>query len=552
MYGALAALLYLSLSPVAIKSISDSRPIDDGIARQQYGRGGTTQVFPAGGGAFNVSLLGRVTLSQFSASSGNDIWGYVSPSGREYALVGCSNKVAFVEVTDPQNPDYFASVPHSSSTWADIKVYQNFCYIVSEAVGVGIQVVDLSNIDNHQVTLVRTIASPGRSHNISIDTVSGYIYTCGSRNGTGTTMCFDLSNPSNPVQVGVASMTTAYQHDICPKTFTSGPFAGRQILFGNGEGRGVEIWDVTNKNAPFKVSSLSYPGVSYNHQGWLSADAQFWYVDDELDEQNQGFLTRTLVFDVSDIENPVLVNTFTSGETSIDHNLYTHGGFIFESNYTSGLRIFDANDDPTNPVQVGWYDTYPENNGTTFNGTWSNYPYFPSGTIVVNDINRGLFVLDAGDATVRQVTLDTFAIVRGTPVAGNQSSFTTVDGNAYAIKAGIVLSAFEAPINLTFDGTAPWQHASKLRFSVTGWASTTGLTRTIEMYDWQADAYEPVSAIVVGTSSATTDLELDNPDRFIQPGTRNIRARVSLKQTGISLGFPWAYNFDQVAWFINP
>jgi choice-of-anchor B domain-containing protein len=552
MFGALAALLSLSFSQTAINATSDSRPIDDGIARQQYGRGGTTQVMPVGSGAFNVSLRGRVTLTQFGSGSGNDIWGYVSPSGREYALVGCSNKVAFVEVTDPQNPDYFASIPHSSSTWADIKVYQSFCYIVSEASGVGIQVVDLSNIDNHQVTLVRTISSPGRSHNISIDTVSGFIYTAGSRNGTGTTMCFSLANPSNPVQVGAASMTTAYQHDICPKTFTSGPFAGRQILFGNGEGRGIEIWDVTNKNAPFKVSSLNYPGASYNHQGWLSADSQFFYSNDELDEWNFGYLTRTLVFDVSDIESPVLVNTFTSGETAIDHNLYTHGGFIFESNYTSGIRIFDANDDPANPVQVGWYDTYPENNGLSFNGTWSNYPYLPSGTILVNDINRGLFVLDASDATVRIVNLDAFTIVRGTYVAGNQNSFTSVDGNPYTVMAGIVLSASEAPINLTFDGTALWQHASKLRFSVTGWASTTGLTRTIEMYNWQAGAFETVSAFVVGTSSATTDLELVNPDRFIQAGTRKIRARISLKQTGISGSFPWAYNFDQVAWFINP
>jgi hypothetical protein len=129
---------------------------------------------------------------------------------------------------------------------------------------------------------------------------------------------------------------------------------------------------------------------------------------------------------------------------------------------------------------------------------------------------------------------------------------TSIDGNPYTIKAGIVLSAFEAPINLTFDGTAPWQHASKLRFSITGWASTPGLTRTIELFDWQADSFETVSAIAVGTSSATTDLMLSDADRFIQPGTRRVRARVSLKQTGIVLGFPWAYNFDQVAWFINP
>ncbi|HEY3243254.1 MAG TPA: choice-of-anchor B family protein, partial [Phycisphaerae bacterium] len=101
-------------------------------------------------------------------------------------------------------------------------------------------------------------------------------------------------------------------------------------------------------------------------------------------------------FDVLNLASPMLVNTFTSGATSIDHNLYTLGNLIFESNYRSGLRVFDASN-PVGPVQIAWFDTYPEDDYANFNGLWSNYPYLPSGTILGGDIEKGLFVWRLGD-----------------------------------------------------------------------------------------------------------------------------------------------------------
>ncbi len=339
----------------------------------------------------NVELLAHLNLGAFSASSGNDCWGYVSPSGREYALMSLNNKLAFVEITDPRNPVYFANVPHPSSTWGDVKVYRQTCYQVTETNGTGIQVIDLSDIDNHNVTLVRTISAPDTNHNIAIDTASGFLYTCGSRGGAGTTVYFNLEpDPNNPQQVGV--WTSAYHHDSQIVTYTSGPYAGRQILFGSSEGRGVDIVDVTNKSNPVLLSRTPYPNVSYCHQAWTE-DLQYLYVDDELDG-----IPRTSVFDITDLQNPVYMGDFTSGTLAIDHNLYVRDGYIFEANYRSGLRIFDANTDPVNPPQIGWFDTYPENDGDGFDGAWSNYPFFPSGTVIISDINRGLFIVDPSAA----------------------------------------------------------------------------------------------------------------------------------------------------------
>ncbi|NBP52609.1 MAG: hypothetical protein EBU70_15765, partial [Actinobacteria bacterium] len=88
-----------------------------------------------------VRLMSWFPVTTFSASntSGNDVWGYVSPSGREYALMGLSNGTGFVEVTNPGSSRIIAFIAGPASTWRNVKTYQNYAYAVSEGGG-GIQV----------------------------------------------------------------------------------------------------------------------------------------------------------------------------------------------------------------------------------------------------------------------------------------------------------------------------------------------------------------------------------------------------------------------------
>lgn len=345
--------------------------------------------------AVGMTLMSWLPLSSFgSHTSGNDCWGYVSPSGREYALMGLSGGTGFVEVTNPGNAQIIATIAGPASTWRDIKVYQHYAYAVSEG-GSGIQVFDLSQIDNGVVTLVRTVLTGGTTatHNVAIDTVSGYLYRCGGDNNG--LRIYSLADPSNPTFV--AAWTTRYVHDCQVVTYTDGPYAGRQIAFccsGFNFGfdqTGLDILDVTDKNNIFVVARIQYSTPAYSHQGWLSPDRQFFYLDDELDEQTFGLTTRTRVIDVSDLQNPVEVAAYTNGNTSIDHNLYMNESFIFAANYRSGLRVFDRSD-AVAPVEVAYFDTYPGSDSPNFNGLWSNYPFFPSGTVIGSDIERGLFV----------------------------------------------------------------------------------------------------------------------------------------------------------------
>ncbi|MDF1839690.1 MAG: choice-of-anchor B family protein, partial [Planctomycetota bacterium] len=348
-----------------------------------------------------VQLLSWVPLNQIDNSqSGNDCWGYVSPTGREIGIIGTYSGTAFFDLSDPGNPLQIGYVNGPDSMWRDIKIYDHYAYAVNENSG-GIQVIDLANVDSGSVSLVGTVDNSGTSatHNVVIDEVSGYLYRSGgSNNGL---RIFDLNaNPANPTFVG--QWNTKYVHDAQVVTYTTGPYAGKQVAFccagfnGGWDNTGLTIVDVTNKANPVIMGEAFYSNPAYSHQGWLSEDRTLFYLGDELDE-NGTLPTTTHVIDVSNLNNPQTQGSFTNGNQAIGHNLYTKDGLIYAANYTSGLRIFDYASNPANPVEVAYFDTWAADDGDTFNGLWSVYPYFPSGIIIGSDLERGLFVWFAGD-----------------------------------------------------------------------------------------------------------------------------------------------------------
>ncbi|MHC4846021.1 MAG: choice-of-anchor B family protein, partial [Planctomycetota bacterium] len=167
------------------------------------------QVYPAD----NVTLLEFVPLNAFPSnpSSGNDCWGYVSPSGREYALMGLRDAVAVVELSDPAGPVIVESIPHSSSNWCDIKTYGSYAYASNESGG-GLDVIDLSQVDDGIVTLVQRVTDEGlgTSHNIAVDEDSGYLYLLAPNINQGRLVAMDLSNPADPVIAGKVAVSEGF------------------------------------------------------------------------------------------------------------------------------------------------------------------------------------------------------------------------------------------------------------------------------------------------------------------------------------------------------
>lgn len=352
-----------------------------------------------------VKLFAWLPLGDFGKNidNGNSCWGYVSPSGREYALMGLSSGTSFVEITDPGNPKIITTLAGPVSLWRDVKAYGHYAYAASEG-GDGIQVFDMADIDNGNVTFVRNVTEGGTTatHTLLLNPDSGYLYRAGG-GGNGLRI-YDLNeDPATPKYVGAWS--DKYTHEAQIINYTSGEYEGREIAFACGglnsgwTDTGLDILDVTDKSKIVKLGWVSWPNAGYSHQIWVSDDRRYAYIDDELDEYYYGDKTRTIVIDISDLTKPTFAGDFTNGNPAIGHNLYVRGNRLFQANYRSGLRIFDISD-PLNGKEIAWFDTFPDNDRPNFNGLWNNYPFFPSRTIIGSDIERGMFVwrvIDKGD-----------------------------------------------------------------------------------------------------------------------------------------------------------
>ncbi|MDG2363750.1 MAG: choice-of-anchor B family protein, partial [Flavobacteriales bacterium] len=346
--------------------------------------------------------LSFVENGDLGGGSMNDIWGWVDPlDSAEYVILGRTSGTAFLDITDPVNPIYLVNLPNATqnSTWRDIKVYNNYAFIVSEAGGHGMQIFDLTHL--------RDIEAPpllfeedalyngwGNAHNIVINESTGRAYGVGTNTFEGGLHILDISDPLNPTLIGDFS-EDGYTHDAQVVNY-SGPdsnFQGKEIAFACNENT-VTVVDVTDASNASLISSTGYPGSSYTHQGWLTEDHRYFLSNDELDEQGSGINTTTFIWDMLDLSSPEIIGTFVSSTSAIDHNLYTHNGYVYQSNYTAGLRILDTeNIADANLEEVAYFDLYPSNNSAQFDGTWSNYPYFPSGVIAVSHIQEGLFLL---------------------------------------------------------------------------------------------------------------------------------------------------------------
>jgi len=370
----------------------------------------------------NVDLVSFIPISQLSGdgSTGintNDNWGWEDPeTGRKYGIIGMRDRTSFVDITDALNPRVVGILMLTEgarpNSWRDMKTFKDHVYIVADGAGQhGVQVFDLTRLREHtsgepvffdEDAIYTDVASV---HNIVINEDIGHAYAVGSSGGGetcgGGLHIIDINDPKNPVFAGCFSdpqtgrSGTGYTHDAQCTTY-NGPDAdwqGRALCFGANE-TALSIADVTDPSNTIKISNATYPSPGYTHQGWLSDDQRWFFMNDELDE-TQGLVdrTRTLVWDVSDLDDPQLVTEHFGTQESSDHNLYVEGNLMFQSNYVSGLRILDVSD-PANPVEVAYFDTVPYgDNSPGFSGSWSNYPYFGDGTVLVTSGSEGMFIL---------------------------------------------------------------------------------------------------------------------------------------------------------------
>ena len=385
---------------------------------QASGRAATCDNGSAAGYACDrVDLLSRLPRVELGAADSvklNDVWGWTDPqTGREYALVGRMDGTAFVDVTDPRDPRYLGSLAATAGSkttiWRDMKVFGEHAFIVADAAGRhGMQVFHLAQLrdateprDYAATTLYTGVES---SINVAINPETGFAYLVGSRGGEtcgGGLHIVDINDPLAPVfagcfaHAGTGRRNTGYSHDTQCVVYR-GPdddYRGREICMSSNE-TALSVADVTDKNNPVAIAAQSYPNVAYAHQGWLSEDQRYFYGTDELDELTRLMDgTRTLIWDLEDLDDPILVKEYFGPTKAPEHNLYVRGDRLYLSHKRAGLRVVDIRD-PKNPVEAGYFDATSANaDATGFDGAWSVYPFFTSGNVLVSSRSEGLFVV---------------------------------------------------------------------------------------------------------------------------------------------------------------
>ena len=395
-----------------------------------------------------MDLLAHVPLSSFSTnpSAANDVWGFYDVNdGKEYAILGLRNGVGVVEVTDPEAPRMVGSVSSQSTSWRDIKVYQHFnratsrwdsyAYVTADSASVGTMIIDLRSLPN-DISVAASDKSDISAHNVylsnvdysmgvALNGVEPFLHIAGSNRNGGAFNTYRLDNPLEPDSVysNGSSSRANYSHDVSSMVVTddrkdtqcvaAGPYC--EIFFDFNEDN-FQIWDKTQNSSPSRLSTTSYPKVSYVHSGWYTEDKQVVLVHDELDEMDYGLNTTVRLFELSDFRSPALLSTWTGPTGAIDHNGFVRGNRYYMSNYTRGMTVLDISD-TSDPKEIGFFDTFPISDNTSFNGAWGVYPYLPSGVVLISDISSGLYV-------VRDNTLE--------PEQGNVS----FDAQTYLVEEG--------------------------------------------------------------------------------------------------------------------
>lgn len=360
--------------------------------------------------SLNMEYLGNLDTRRDTVTTNpiaySAIWGYVAPDGREYAVMGCANGTQIVDITDAPTLREVAFIYGPRSSWREMKTYKQYAYIVTEngaLPGGGVQIIDLSNLPN-SATLLKTYVwtdtvngSPVQVPRVHSVTVSGnYLYLNGG-NYNGIRI-LDLKDPVNPIKAGV--YLGPYIHDSHVRNDT---------IFASAinSGGGLDIIDARNKSNPTRIKLLQYPGHG-THNAWTSRDRGFLATTDEI-----GTTPKTLkIWDIRSLQNPTKVAEIAavSGtDTARVHNVFIKGNLAYVAWYQAGLRVIDLTN-PATPLEVGYYDTYPQGNGIAYAGAWGADPYFPSGKVIISDMQTGLHVV--------RYTGDKRGIVNGTITNG--------------------------------------------------------------------------------------------------------------------------------------
>lgn len=332
----------------------------------------------------------------------SDCWGFTHANGTEVAIIGGTEDILFIDITNPGNPELIYShhvlnVPTGSdnqSGWRDFMTYGNYIYAAADQGTSGLLIFDLSQVPTSITLVTQTTAFWTRTHTIFIDEPNGKLYAGGSNTVSSGLVILDLTaDPENPTlaaNVPLNGVGGGYVHDM---------YARDNIVYcSHGSLSKIQMYDFSQlPNFTIVGAIENYPEPGYNHSSWLSDDGTWLAMCDETHGSDVKLVDITDPLNISSDDCRTFYSELlgpSAPNASVAHNPFILGDLAFIAYYHDGVQIFDISD-PEDIDVVAYYDTYPDNSDYNgYEGCWGVYPYFPSGLIVASDMTYGLFVLE--------------------------------------------------------------------------------------------------------------------------------------------------------------
>ncbi len=314
---------------------------------------------------------------------GADCWGWIGPDSTNYAIMGVVEGTAICRVVEegeqasldvvqiipgPKRDDYYFH--------RDYKTLGHYLYHVAEMTGEGegVQIMDLSTLpDSVRVVGSYVYADQTTSHNLSIDLKTGFAYVL--RSDAEGLRILDLNDPESPLELPWHYIGDV--HDVYADNDT--------VWVAEGWTGNWSIWDFTDKEAPALLARVVPPDLGYLHNVWPTTDHSHVISTQETDYRTVKF------WDVRDLSDIKLVSEYLA-PSKLAHNAHVEGDFAFISHYHSGVRMVDIRQ-PSAPVEVAFFDTYPAGEIPRFNGCWGVYPHTARGYVYASDIEGYLTLL---------------------------------------------------------------------------------------------------------------------------------------------------------------
>lgn len=345
----------------------------------------------------NISLLGQFNDSSVVAEPVYGIryqscWGWVHPiTLHEYGIIGSTAGTYIIDVTDPTNLIQADYIPHrqTDAIWHEYKTYGNYLYIISDDGGNNsLQIADLSTLPDSANIIYDSNSIFTHAHTLYIDGNKLYVASVSASNFSSMNV-YSLANPTLP------TLLRRLDDDFPAIGSVHDMFVSNDTVYASCGYDGLYIFRFDEISNQFiNLGSLTnFPTSRYNHSSFLSPNHKYLYMCDEVPAG-----MPWSVVDVNDIANPIVLNTLNTNIGATPHNPYVQGNLLYMAAYQDGLYVYDITD-PAIPIQVGYFDTHPQNpTGTypspAYAGCWAAYTKLPSGNILASDMQLGLFVLD--------------------------------------------------------------------------------------------------------------------------------------------------------------